>query len=323
MTKVSPLKNFFKSKNMTLILVWIAIIIVFRIINPHYLTWQNIKNILYATSLSGTLAVGIGCMLLSGMPDLSAGAVGMMGGIIVALLLQSGWGWFPAIVVTLMFGAVAGGINAFFQIKFKMMPFIATLAMSSVWKGLGHIITDSQSVSIGNPAYQKLATATILGIPVPFVIALVLYIVYGIILSSTKFGRKVYMIGGNRNAAQLAGININKMHTILCINCSTIAALGGAILAGRMHSATAGSVIGTEFDGIIASCLGGISFGGGSGTMGGAFIGLMLLGFFNNGLTGAGLDSYWQIVASGCLLIAALVVDLVNENIRVKNLKKS
>ena len=125
-----------------------------------------------------------------------------------------------------------------------------------------------------------------------------------------------------RNAAQLAGININKMHTILCINCSTIAALGGAILAGRMHSATAGSVLGTEFEGIIASCLGGISFGGGSGTMGGAFIGLMLMGFFNNGLTGAGLSSYWQIVASGCLLIAALIVDLINENIRVKNLKK-
>ena len=318
--------NFFhkitRAKSFTLILVWIAVLIFFRLINPNYLSWQNIKNILYATSLAGTLAVGIGCRLISGGPDLSAGAVGMMGGVIVALLLQAGWSWVPALLAALVFGAFAGSVNAFFKLKFQMMPFISTLAMASVWKGLGYIITGAQSVSIGDPTFQKLGTATLLGIPVPFVITIVLYVIHGIILSRTKLGRRVYMIGGNRTAAELAGINITKMEIILAVNCSTIAALGGAILAGRMHSATAGSVIGTEFDGIIASCLGGISFGGGSGGMFGAFIGLMLLGSFKNGLSCAGLNTYWQIVASGLLLILALVVDFINEQIRVNSLKK-
>ena len=322
MEKTTSFHKVTSSKSFVLILVLVLVLVVFWLINPNYLGWQNIKNILYATSLSGTLAVGIGCMLISGSPDLSAGAVGMVGGILVAMLLQAGIPWVPALLITLVFGAVAGSINAFFQLRFNMMPFISTLAMASVWRGLGYVVTKAQSVSVADPVFTKLGTATLLGIPVPFVITLILYIVYGIILSSTKFGRRVYMIGGNRTAAELAGINIKKMRTILCINCSVIASLGGAILAGRMHSATAGSVIGTEFDGIIASCLGGISFGGGSGGMVGAFIGLMLLGAFKNGLSCAGLNTYWQIVASGLLLIVALVVDYINAQVRAKAMSK-
>lgn len=322
MKQSSFFNKYIKSKYFTLILVWVVILIVFQFINKNYLSTANIKNILYATSLSGTLAVGIGCMLISGSPDLSAGAVGMMGGLVIALLMQKGIGWGWALIITLVYGSFAGAVNAFFQLTFNMMPFISTLAMSSVWRGIGYIITDSQSISVSNPGWQSLGTAAVFGIPVPFVITILLYIVYSIILSRTKIGRKVYMIGGNRTAASLAGINIKKLRIILCINCSTIAALGGSILAGRMHSATPGSVIGTEFEGIIASCLGGISFGGGSGTMLGGFIGLMLMGCFNNGLSCAGLSSYWQIVASGLLLIAALVVDYVNEQLRIKNLKK-
>lgn len=321
--KKSLLQSFVKSKSFTLILVWIAILAVFQILQPSYLGIQNIKNILYATSLSGTLAVGIGCVLISGMPDLSAGAVGMMGGIVIAILLNLGMSWWLALILTLAFGALAGGINAFFLLKFNMMPFISTLAMSSVWKGIGYIITDSQSISVSNPVFIKLGTATLFGIPVPFVIMIVLYIVYGIILSRTKLGRKVYMIGGNRSAAQLAGINLKKMRVILCVNCSTVAALGGAILAGRMQSATPGSVLGMEFDGIIASCLGGISFGGGSGGMLGGFIGLMVLGCFNNGLTCVGLGAYWKIVASGILLIMALMVDFLNNQMRMRNLNRA
>lgn len=317
------IKKLVRERSFTLFLVLIAVIIVFQLANRNYLSSDNIRNILNAASLSGTLAVGIGCILILGIPDLSAGAVGCMGGLLIAILMNAGLGWFPSLLIAMAFGAAAGLINAFFLNVCRMMPFISTLAMASVWRGLGNIITDNQSISISNVTFHKLGSAWVLGLPLPFIIMMLLYLAYGLILRYTNFGRHVYMVGGSRNAARLAGINIKKINTILMVNCSVIAVLGGSVLAGRMHNATPFSVHGTEIDGIIASCLGGISFMGGSGGMLGAFIGLLLLNFFNNGLSIIGLGSYWQIVASGLLLVAALTVDYISTELRQKNLRAS
>ncbi len=322
--KNNPLiKKIVKERSFTLFMVLIFIVVVFQLVNKNYLTTDNVRNILNAASLSGTLAVGIGCILILGVPDLSAGAVGCMGGILIAILMNTGLGWFPSMIVAMAFGACAGLINAFFFIKCRMMPFISTLAMASVWRGLGYIITDNQSISITNESFKLVGTSWVIGLPLPFIITMVLYILYGLILRYTNFGRQVYMVGGNRAAARLAGIKIKRIQTILMVNCSVVATIGGSILVGRMHNATPFSVHGTEIDGIIASCLGGISFMGGSGNMFGAFVGLMLLNFFNNGLSIVGLDTYWKIVASGLLLIAALTVDFIGNEMRAKNLKAS
>ena len=252
---------------------------------------------------------------------MSAGAVGCLGGLLIAIIMNTGLGWFPSLLIVMAFGAIAGLINAFFLNVCRMMPFISTLAMASVWKGLGYIITDSQSVSITNQSFMNIGNTWFLGMPLPFIIMMVLYLIYGLMLKYTNFGRNIYMVGGNRNAARLAGINIKRVQTILLVNCSVIATIGGSILVGRMHNGTPFSVHGSEIDGIIASMLGGISFMGGSGGMLGAFIGLLLLNFFNNGLSIAGLGTYWQIVASGLLLVAALTVDFITTQLRNKNLK--
>lgn len=319
----SFIKKLAKERSFTLLLVLIAIITIFQVANGNYMTPDNIRNILSAASLSGTLAVGIGCILILGIPDLSAGAVGCMGGLLIAMLMNTGLGWLPSLIIAMAFGVIAGLINAFFINVCRMMPFISTLAMASVWKGIGYIITDNQSVSVANAAFHKIGSMLFLGLPLPFIIMMLLYLIYGLMLKYTNFGRKVYMVGGNRNAARLAGINIKRVHTILLANCSMVATVGGSILVARMHNATPFSVHGTEIDGIIASCLGGISFRGGSGGMLGAFIGLLLLNFFNNGLSILGLDTYWQIVASGLLLVAALTVDFISTELRAKKLKLS
>lgn len=319
----SFIKKLVKERSFTLLLVLIAIITIFQVANGNYMTPDNIRNILSAASLSGTLAVGIGCILILGIPDLSAGAVGCMGGLLIAMLMNTGLGWLPSLIIAMAFGVTAGLINAFFINVCRMMPFISTLAMASVWKGIGYIITDNQSVSVANAAFHKIGSMLFLGLPLPFIIMMLLYLIYGLMLKYTNFGRKVYMVGGNRNAARLAGINIKRVHTILLANCSMVATVGGSILVARMHNATPFSVHGTEIDGIIASCLGGISFRGGSGGMLGAFIGLLLLNFFNNGLSILGLDTYWQIVASGLLLVAALTVDFISTELRAKKLKLS
>jgi ribose transport system permease protein len=316
MNKNSFVKKFLRERSFTLLIVLIVITVIFQLSNNNYMSSDNIRNILNAASLSGTLAVGMGCLLILGIPDLSTGAVGCMGGLLLAITMNAGLGWFPALIVAMLFGVGAGLVNAFFVNVCRMMPFISTLAMASVWKGLGYIITDNQSISVANVAFHKIGVISVVGIPLPFVIMIVLYIVYGLMLKYTSFGRNIYMVGGNRNAARLAGININRVRTILLINCSVIATIGGSILVGRMHNATPFSVHGTEIDGIIAILLGGISFGGGSGGMLGAFFGLLLLNFFNNGLSIIGLGTYWQIVASGLLLVLALLVDYITTEVR-------
>jgi ribose transport system permease protein len=248
----------------------------------------------------------------------------MMGGVIIAFLLKTGMPWVPALLITLVLGGCIGLINAFFVNVLNFMSFISTLALMTVFSGLGLVFTNAQNIAVSNQSFWALGSTNVFGIiPLPFFIMLVLYIIYGFILTSTKFGRRIYMTGGNRNAARLAGINPKKIHLILFVNNSAIACLAGSLMTARMHMASPSAVMGSELDGITGAVLGGIAFMGGGGGMGGAFIGLMLLNTFTNGLVVIGLGSYWQIVAKGLLLIFALVLDFVRERGRIRALKAS
>jgi ribose/xylose/arabinose/galactoside ABC-type transport system permease subunit len=184
------------------------------------------------------------------------------------------------------------------------------------------VLTDNQNIPISNQAFWHVGTFAIFNVfPLPFVIMLVLIAAYGFLLSRTQFGRNIYLVGGNRQAARLSGLNPKAISSLLYINCGAISALGGAVLAARMHSGAPTAVLGTELDAITAAVLGGVSFMGGSGGMIGCFIGLLMLNCFNNGLTVVDVQPYWQIIAQGALLIVALVVDFFNERSRLKALK--
>jgi ribose transport system permease protein len=263
---------------------------------------------------------GSSCILISGHADLSSGTVGCIGGLVVAYCLQAHIPWVIAIIITIFYGMTAGWINAFLANRFNITPFIGTLAMAYAWQGAGYLVTGSLNIPVTNEAFYKLG-GVVLGVPVPFLIMLVLMVIYGVILSSTRFGRKIYMLGGNRAAARLAGVDVKKMYRILFMNGGALAALAGAVMAARMHTASPSAVQGSEFDAIIAFVLGGVSFRGGSGGMAGGFIGLLMLSSFNNGLTIVGLDSYWQIAAGGVLLIIALSVDYFSEQARQRAMK--
>ena len=322
MENQSGIKKITNSKGFTLVVIMAVIIIGFWLVNKNYLSDDNIRNILNAASLSGTIAIGMACLLLAGQIDLSAGAVGMMGGVIIAFLLQTGMPWFFALIITLAFGGVVGLINAFFVNVLNFMGFISTLAMMTVFQGLGLVFTNAQNIAVSNQSFWALGSTNVLGIiPLPFFIMMILYLIYGFILSSTRFGRRMYMCGGNSNAARLAGINPKKIHLILFVNNAAIACLAGSMMTARMHMASPTAVLGSELTAITAAVLGGVSFMGGGGGMGGAFIGLMLLNTFTNGLVVIGLGSYWQIIAQGVLLIAALVLDFFRERSRIRALK--
>ena len=324
MENQSFFRSILRKKEFTLIVVWAIIVIIFYAINKNYLSLDNIRNIFNSAFVMGTIAVGMSCLLISGQLDLSAGNTGMMAGVIIAFLLKGGMPWVLALLITLVFGAVTGLINASLVNGLNFMAFISTLAISTAYGGLALVLTNAQNIAISNRAFWDLGSTNVLSIfPLPFFITLILMAVYGYIMSSTRFGRRMFMAGGNPNAARLAGINPKKITTILFVNNSMIACLAGSLMAARMHMGSPSAIAGSDLDAITASVLGGISFMGGGGNMFGVFIGLMLLNSFKNGLVVVGLDSYYQVVASGLLLIAALTLDFFRERSRIKSLKAS
>jgi len=314
----SLVKKLISSKEFTLIIVFIVFIVLYRALNKNYLSLSNVRSIFNSAFVMGTLAVGLSCLLISGKIDLSAGNTGMLAGIIIALLLKGGMNWVLALVITLAFGAVTGLINAFFVNYMKFAPFIATLAVSAIYNGLALVVTNAQNIPVGNKSFLVLGSANVGPFPVLFIITLVLLAVYGIILYGTGFGRRIYMTGGNPGAARLAGIKPDKITTVLFVNNSVIAALTGAMVTSRMNMGSPSAITGSDLDAITAVILGGVAFTGGSGNMFGVFIGILLISSFQNGLIVVGFNSYYQVVAKGLLLLAALILDYYRENSKLK-----
>jgi ribose transport system permease protein len=315
------IKKIIGAKEFTQFVILVAVLLVFMAINENFASYDNVRNIFNSAFVVGTFAVGMSCLLISGQLDLSAANTGMMAGVIIAFLLKAGVPWFLALLIALIFGAVTGLINAFFVNVLNFTSFISTLGVSMVYGGLALVITNAQNVTIGNQKFWSLGSINVFGLfPLPFFIMILLLVAYGVMLAMTRFGRRIYMVGGNHNSARLAGIDPKRLTTWLFVNNGVISSLVGVLLAARMHQGSPLALAGSDLDAITAAVLGGVSFIGGSGNMFGVFIGIMLLTSFQNGLVVVGLDSYYRVVAKGILLIAALAFDFYRERARQRQL---
>jgi ribose/xylose/arabinose/galactoside ABC-type transport system permease subunit len=318
---MSILKKFLAGKEFNLFAVMAAVWIVFSLINPNFVSLDNVRTVFNSAFVVGTVAIGMSCLLISGQLDLSSGNTGMMAGVLAALMLKAGTPWVFALILALMFGAATGLINAFFVNALNFTSFISTLGVSMVYGGLALVFTNAQNVTFGNEAFELIGSLNVFGLfPLPFFIMVMLLAVYGVILAKTRFGRRIYMVGGNANAARLAGINPKRITTVLFVNNGVISSLVGVFMTARMHMGSPLALSGSDLDAITAAVLGGVSFIGGSGNMFGVFLGIMLLTGFQYGLIVVGLDSYYRIVAKGVLLVAALALDYYRERARQKSL---
>lgn len=301
-----------KSEKLGLLLALCIIVVIFSMLTDNnYFTINNIRNILIASSIVGLVAIGEGFLLISGQVDLSPGSVAAFSGVLVSLLLSMGMSMWIAILIVILCGIVIGFLNSLMVTKLHFEPFIATLASMSIFRGFAYIICDGKSIFVTDQAFLKMGVGRIIGIPIPVLICIAMFFIFGVILNRTKFGRSVYMIGGNANAARLAGIRANIVRAKLFMMTSAFAALGGIILAARMSSGQPSASNGLEFDAVTACVLGGMAMSGGVGTLSGAFIGLLIMQGFNNGLMMLNVQSFWQTVARGVLLIVALTFDFV------------
>ena len=318
-------KGFKIDGSMIVLLCALVLVIgVFTCLNKNYFSYTNLVNVFVAASLVGLVAIGETYLIIAGLNDLSPGSVAAFSGVLAALL-TSMWGlnFGVSLIITILVAAAAGVFNAWMIANIKLQPFIATLVTQAIFRGLAYIICDGKPISVTNETFINLGKARIggsNGIPITVILLIAAFLVFGFILSRTRFGRSIYAIGGNINAARLAGLKPNKIIYTSYLIISSLCAVGGTILAARMNSGQPAACVNLEFDAITAVILGGVSFNGGIGNMFGTFLGVILIEAFNTGLTMVQVPTFWQYVARGLLLLAALTIDYVRKTNREKKL---
>ena len=310
-----------EANSLILIIMIVLCILVFTKINKNYFTFTNLVNVLLASTSIGLTAIGITFLMMIGGTDLSAGAVAAACGVFMAWGLKNmSLPWWLLAIVCLLGAAVAGYLNGILVTDLRLVPFIATLVSQSVWKGVGYLICDGNPIAIADKGFQAFTRTKILGFTIPIYLMFIFFIIFSYILSKTKFGRSVFAIGGNPEAARLAGINSRKVTHICYIMTSVFAGLAGIVLTGRMNSGNPASNANIHFDAITAANLGGVSMVGGIGSIPSVVLGVLLVQAFNSGLNMANVSQYWQFVAKGFLLLGSLSLDFYRQKMREKRL---
>lgn len=305
------------AQNLSLVGALAAVLVLFGYLNPNYLSWDNVGVIGNAVTMAGLLAVAQTAVIICGGIDISVGSQVGLAAIVSAMTFArtgdgiSGGSALVAIVVAVVVGALCGILNGVIIVYGRVNAIIATLAMLAAYKGLAQLLSGGQAVGYlqGDDLFSFIVRGSMLGVPTMVWIMLAVALVVHTLLKLTDIGRNIYAIGGNAVAARLAGININKYLISVYAMVGMIAAVTGVILAARSGSAhpTAGSE-GLELKAITAAFLGGCAIAGGRGGVGGTLLAVLLLGALENGLTVQGVNPFWQNVAQGALLVAAVVI---------------
>jgi ribose transport system permease protein len=310
------MKKFEISKFQSIIgLVIFSIII--SVMNERFMTSSNILNILRQTSINSIIAAGMTFVIITGGIDLSVGSTLALSGAVAAFLISTGTPPAIALLAALLVGASIGFLNGIAITKGKLQPFIVTLATMTVFRGATMVFTDGKPISAG---YEKgaeflstLGNGYVLGIPIPIIIMIVVFLIGYYVLTQTTFGRYVYSLGGNEEATKLSGVNTDRMKVIVYSISGFLAALAGIIITARLSSAqpTAGS--GYELDAIAAVVLGGTSLAGGVGSILGTVTGALIIGVLNNALNLMNVSSYYQLLAKGVVILIAVLLDRKNK----------
>ena len=298
----------------------VVVFALFTALNRNFLSWTNFVNILVASSLVGLVAIGHTYLIIAGQNDLSPGSLAAFSGVLAALLVSQGMNLVVSFLITLAAGAMVGVFNAFMVNRIRLEAFIATLVTQSIVRGFAYILCNGKPVAISNKVFIQIGKERLLDIPVSVWIMVVALVIFGFILAKTRFGRSIYAIGGNKDAARLAGLNPQRIVLITFVMMGVLCALGGIVFSARMNSGQPSANVNLEFDAITAVILGGVSFTGGVGNMGGTIIGVFLIQAFNTGLTMVNVPSFWQYVAKGALLLFALTSDFIRKQNRERQL---
>lgn len=296
----------------SVLVAFVAMIVVFILIAPAFLTGGNIDNLLVSSMFVLLVAVGMTFVLITGGIDLSVGSVMGLSGAVAGYCLVHGMNVVVAVVAGLAVGAVTGLVNGLLIARLGLADFIVTLAMLSAVRGIVELMAAGTGLqSLSYSTFAGLSTGMVSVIPLPLIIVAVLAIVAAFVLRSTVFGRSLYAVGINRKAAHLSGIDVASIRVLAYMVSGVLAATAGVFLASYVSTVQAEQGSGYELTAIAAAVIGGTSLAGGKGSVWGTVIGALMLGTLQNGLVLAGLNAYWFTIVTGIFLVAAVLLDRV------------
>jgi ribose/xylose/arabinose/galactoside ABC-type transport system permease subunit len=300
-------------------IVLIVLCVALWIATPRFLTVENLLGVLRNVSMKGVIAFGMTIVIVAGEIDLSVGSMVAFSGCIAAWLAAK-YGNLPgaegtavvilAVPATILVGTLIGAGSGFLRVKFRVPTFIVTLAWMTVLRGASLLITNGFPISSFPDWFGFIGSGYVWGIPFPAIILLALYVVAHFVMNFTTFGRSVYAVGGNAEAARLSGIRVTRVKIAVMAIVAGLASLAGIMVASQIQSGNATSGMGWELDVIAAVIIGGCSLAGGSGRVWGTLVGVVFLGVLLNGMTILGISSYWQQVVEGALVLGAVLVNM-------------
>jgi ribose transport system permease protein len=287
--------------------------------SPYFLTLANLKVVMQGLAEDALLVAGMTILIISGVFDLSVGAVLAFAGVIAAKLTLAGWPPALAFVAAVAAGAAVGVVNGLLITVGRINALIATLGMAFVVRGLIYVITQGFPVSAMDANYSSFGQGAWLGIPNSIVLMIVVLVVADFLLRRSEPGRAIYYLGGNEQAARLAGFNVVRTRVILFGLMGALAALAGVVVSSRLASAGPSIGVGAELRAIAAAVIGGASLSGGRGSIRGAFLGLLLMALITNALILTGVSIYLQSLVTGALLILAMLLDSLHSRARPRH----
>ena len=310
---IDPGVSYFK-RNLGILIALLLMMAIVSCLSNNFLKGSNLLNILRQISTNTFLSFGMLFVILIGGIDLSVGSLVAFSGVMVAYGLGV---WhlplFLAVLISLVLSTLVGVFNGGIVSKTGIHPFVVTLATETIFRGVAMLIAKGAPIRITNKQFIKFGTSYLGPVAYPIIYAFIIMFICFVLLNRTKFGRHMYAIGGNRVAAKFAGINIDRTETMVYTISAFLAGLAGIVLASRMTAGVPAAGTGYELDAIAAVVLGGASFTGGVGTVGGTLIGAIIIGVIANGLNMLNVASFWQYIVKGIVILLAVLIDVLRK----------
>lgn len=304
----------FIKENIGILIGFAALCVALSIISPAFLTEGNILNILRQVSTNANLALGMTLVIIICGIDLSVGSIVALSGTLTGgLIAFSGVSIPIAVFIGILVGTLAGTFNGVMVAYTGIPSFIVTLAMLNIARGAAYVYTGGQPIRVMNEGFNVIGAGYLGPIPLPVIYSFIFLVITAIILNKTQLGRHIYAVGGNKEAARFTGIKIKRVEILVYTFSGFLAAFSGVVLAARMFSGQPTVGNGFELDAIAAVVLGGTSMTGGIGKIGGTLIGVLVIGVLNNGLNLLNINSFWQLIIKGIVILAAVYVDMMKK----------
>ncbi|MFB0537890.1 MAG: ABC transporter permease [Anaerolineae bacterium] len=291
-----------------LVIVFVILCMVLTALSDQFLTLSNARNVLRQSSINGIISVGMTMVILTAGIDLSVGSVLALTGVVVADLVQKGWATPAALTAAVALGGLVGVVSGLIITKTRVPPFIVTLGMMTIARGLALIYTEGGPITGLPDDFRFIGRGFAGPVPMPIIIAGLVFLFGYILLTRTKAGEYIYAIGDNEVAAQMSGVPTHRYITLVYVLCGLLTALASAILVARLNGGQPSAGYGFEFDAIAAVVVGGTSLAGGEGSIGGTLLGVLFMEVLKNGLNILNVSPFYQQVVKGGVIALALLL---------------